>query len=383
MYFKLALKNVKRSIKDYSVYFCTLILSIVIFYSFNSIESQKAMLNLTKNQGMALEMVNNVMGIFSFTISVVLVFLILYANNYLIKRRKKEFGVYLTIGMERGEVAKILFYETLIVGFASLIIGLVVGVFISQGLAIFTAKLFDTTLARFTFIISMSGVLKTVICFVIIYTLVLIFNSFSLRKITIIKLIRAKNKNENFILKNIWLSVILFLVSIAMIGYAYCAVLSNGIGVIVGIKGFIIVIVLGVIGTLLLFFSLSGFLLKVFQGTKSYYFKGLNSFILRQVSSKMNSTFLSMTVISLMLFVAICTLSGGFGINSGIKSNLKALTNFDIMVINYNGRNINTILKGKGINLDKYSNSYTEVTYYTSKVTYSDLLIVIYLVNHK
>ena len=374
MYFKLALKNVKRSIKDYSVYFFTLILSITIFYSFNSIEAQKVMLDLTKAEGMALEMVNTVMGIFSFTISGVLVFLILYANRYLIKRRKKEFGIYLTIGMERGTVAKVLFYETLIVGFFSLLIGIIIGIFVSQGLGIFTAKLFDTTIVDFTFIVSISGILKTVICFVIIYILVLIFNSFSMRKITIIKLIRAKNKNENFILKNIWVSVILFLISIAMIGVAYQIALKEGIAILGEKQG--IAIALGVVGTFFMFFSLAGFFLKIFQSIKSKYFTGLNSFILRQISSKMNSTFISMAVISLMLFVAICTLAGGFGINNAIRSNLESLTNFDIMVSNYYGNNINNILKDNKIDISKYSDSYASVGYYNSDVKYSDLLSV-------
>ena len=100
MYFKLASKNLKKSIKDYTIYFLTLVFGICIFYTFNSIESQRVMMDLSEIQAGAFQIIDVFMSVASVFISFILGFLIVYANNYLIKRRKKEFGIYMTLGME-------------------------------------------------------------------------------------------------------------------------------------------------------------------------------------------------------------------------------------------------------------------------------------------
>lgn len=373
MYFNLALKNLKRSLKDYTIYFLTLIFGVCIFYTFNSIKSQSIMMNLSELQKSLFQTVNMVMGIASIFVSFILGFLILYANNYLVKRRKKEFGIYMTLGMERGQLAKILFIETLIIGFVSLAIGLGIGVILSQGLALFTAKLFQVQLTSFKFIFSLSAAIKTIGCFALIYLIILIFNNFSIKKIKLINLLNAKKKNEKLLIKNIWISVILFLISVAMIGTAYYLVLKNGISTLT--IGLILPpVLLGSIGTLLLFFSLSGFLLKLVQGNKKSYLNGLNMFIARQINSKVNTTFISMSFISLMLFIAICTLSGGLGINNALNTNIKDLSQFDMTLWNFKGANISQVLKDNGLNLNDYTDDYSNIEYYKSDVHFDEIL---------
>lgn len=155
-----------------------------------------------------------------------------------------------------------------------------------------------------------------------------------------------------------------------MIGSAYYIVLKNGVAVIspaaIGIP-----VLLGSIGTFLFFFSLSGFLLKTIQSNKKFYLKDLNMFVLRQINSKINTTFISMTFICLMLFVAICTLSSGLGISRGINKDIEDLTQFDGTIWNLNGDNIENLL-GRD-NLERISN-YAEYTNYDSEVPYSKFL---------
>lgn len=266
MYFNLALKNIKRSARDYTIYFMTLIFGVCIFYTFNSIQSQTIMLDLSDSQKAAFSSINVIMSITSVFVSFILGFLILYVNNYLIKRRKKEFGIYMTLGMEKSKISRILFIESLVLGFLSLGIGLLLGILLSQGLSIFTAKLFDTKLNKFIFIFSSSAALKTVICFLIIYIIVFIFNNFSLKKIKLINLINAKKKNEKLLISNILISVIIFFISVVMIGTAYYLILKKGTATIGGITDFLSV-GLGAIGTLLLFLSLTGFFLKQRRST--------------------------------------------------------------------------------------------------------------------
>lgn len=101
MYVKLAIKNVKKSFKDYAVYFFTLIVGISIFYMFNSIESQTLMLELTNTKHEMLETMAQVLSIISVFVAFILVFLIIYASGFLMKRRKKEFGIYMLLGMKK------------------------------------------------------------------------------------------------------------------------------------------------------------------------------------------------------------------------------------------------------------------------------------------
>ncbi|NLK22696.1 MAG: FtsX-like permease family protein [Clostridiales bacterium] len=356
MYFKLAFRNIKRSIKDYSVYFLTLVIAVCIFYAFNSIKAQSVLLDLSDEQRNIFDAVSNVLTIFSVFISFVLGFLIIYANNYLIKRRKKELGIYLILGMEKDKVSKILFIETFLVGIISLFIGTLLGIFISQFMSVITGKLFQADLSSFKFVFSYSSFIKTIISFSIIYIIVLLFNSKVLKKVKVINLLNAAKKNENIKVKNLTLSVILFLISVGFIGFGYYLVLKDGIAEIN--KNLGIAIPFGAIGTFLLFMSLSGFLLKLLKSCKKVYFKELNMFLLRQINSKINTTFVSMSFICLMLFVSICTLSGGISITNGINKNLKDLTPHNMTAYSYSDVDIPKLLQDNNFDFSKYFNEY-------------------------
>ena len=121
MLFKLSLKNLKKSIKDYAIYFLTLVLGVAIFYMFNSLDSQQAMLEVSSSTRELIKLMIGMLGIVSVFVAVVLGLLIVYANNFLINRRKKEFGIYMTLGMGRRQISKIILLETIFVGIISLI----------------------------------------------------------------------------------------------------------------------------------------------------------------------------------------------------------------------------------------------------------------------
>ncbi|WP_291627255.1 ABC transporter permease [Clostridium sp.] len=373
MYSKLAFRNLKRSFKDYAIYFLTLVFGVCIFYTFNSIESQSIMMELSEVQASAFEQVDLIMGYASIFVAFVLAFLIIYANNYLIKRRKKEFGIYMTLGMDKGNLSRIIFFETLLVGIISLAIGLGIGVILSQGLSVLTAKMFKVNLLKFKFVFSYSAMIKTLISFGIIYILVLMFNSMSIRKIQLIDLINSSKKNENIKVRNIWISVFIFIVSLIMIGYAYYLILDNGTATL-GISVSGTSILLGAVGTFLFFFSLSGFLLKLVQSNKKLYLKDLNMFVLRQINSKINSVFLSISFICLSLFIGICMLAGGLGINSTLNAEVEDLTQFDETIWNFEGIDIYEYLKERNLDIRDYSKDYVSYINYKGDLKYSDLL---------
>ncbi len=330
MLFKLSLKNIKKSFKDYAIYFLTLILGVAIFYVFNSMDSQQAMLDISSSTREIIKLMLSLLAGVSVFVSFILGFLIVYANNFLIKRRKKEFGVYMTLGMGKGKISKILFIETLIIGIISLIVGLIIGIFASQLMSVVVAKMFEADMTGYKFVFSQAAMVKTIIYFGIMYLLVMIFNTVTISNYNLIDLLTASKKNEKVKLKNKKLSVLMFLVSIGILALAYYKVTSDA-NILSG-KQLLMAIALGVVGTFLFFWSLSGFLLKLIQSNKKIYLKDLNAFVLRQIDSKINTTVFSMTVICLMLFFTISILSSALSLNKSLRDNLTEVTPADISI---------------------------------------------------
>ncbi|NFI95872.1 FtsX-like permease family protein, partial [Clostridium botulinum] len=259
MYFKLAVCNIKKSYKDYTIYFLTLILAVCIFYSFNSIDSQKALINMKSSNANYITKLTEVMSGMSIFISVILGSLILYANNFLIKKRKKELGIYMTLGMGKRKISRILVTETSIIGIISLIAGLILGVGASQVLSTFTLKLFDVGMSEYRFTISISSIGKTILYFGIMFLLVMIFNVFVISKYKIIDLLAADRQNEKIKFKNPLIYLFSFVLCIASLVFAYKSILE--IGIDTRNPMFKISLVISIVGTVLLFFSLSGVIL--------------------------------------------------------------------------------------------------------------------------
>ena len=328
MYSKIAFKNVKKSFKDYTIYFFTLMLAVCIFYTFNSIESQKAMSEITSSGESYVDILSKVISYVSVFIAFILGSLILYANNFLVKKRNKELGIYMTLGMSKNKISKILILETIIVGILSLISGLILGLIFSQGLSILVVKLFGLKMSTYSFVISGKAMIKTVLYFGIMFLLVMIFNSFVISKYKIIDLLTVGRKTEEVKFKSNIVYLITFILCVISLVTAYKLILEVGL---LGIKDkkFLISILLGVVGTFLFFFSLSGFILYIVKKNKKIYFKGLNIFIVKQINSKVNTNFISMSVICLMLFMTIGMLSTGFSFKNAIESGLKDSTPYD------------------------------------------------------
>ncbi len=328
MLFKLSIKNIARSIKDYAIYFFTLILGVAIFYIFNAIESQTVMMNVSSSTYEIIDLMNNMLSGVSVFVAFVLGFLIIYANRFLMKRRNKEFGIYLTLGMSKRKISLILFLETLIVGCISLVVGLVLGTALSQLMSLLVANMFEAKMTEFEFVFSSASCIKTLIYFSVMYILVMIFNTFNVSRCKLIDLLNANKKSEKIKLKNPWLCVIVFIISACLLAYAYWCV-TSGITDMQTADKILIPIALGAISTFFVFWSLSGLLLKIFMSMKNVYYKGLNSFTLRQFCSKINTTVFSMTIICLMLFFTICVLSSAISIRNSMTSNLKTMVPAD------------------------------------------------------
>lgn len=332
MLFKLSIKNITKSIKDYAIYFFTLVLGVAIFYVFNAIDSQTVMLNVSSSTSEIIRLMTTILGGVSVFVSFILGFLIIYASRFLIKRRNKEFGIYLTLGMSKRKISLILFFETLIIGVISLGVGLALGIVLSQLMSILVANMFEADLTKFQFTFSSSAALKTLLYFSIMYLIVMIFNTIIVNKSKLIDLLHGNKKSEKVKLKNPIICTIVFIIAVIALSYAYYLV-TDGFGtspLMNTISGILIPIALGCVSTFLIFWSLSGLILKIVMHLKKYYYKGLNSFTIRQISSKINTTVFSMTIICLMLFFTICIFSSALSIKNSLSGNLKDLAPVDI-----------------------------------------------------
>lgn len=376
MYSKMALNNVKKSFKDYAIYFLTLTFAVCIFYSFNSIESQSVMADMNKGQQEYVKVMVQMISFISVGVSVILGGLIIYATKFLISKRKKEFGIYMILGMPKRKMSKILFFETLYIGIISLIAGLLLGLIFSQVLSVFTAKLFAMEMAKYNFVISTKAILKTILYFGIMYLLVMIFNVIIVSRYKLIDLLCADRKNEKIKIRNVYLGSFILILSIILLGFAYNLV--NKVGLDFYDRKFQMAIVLGVIGTALFFFGIASVVFFIIQKNKNLYLNGLNIFSLRQISSRFNTNFISMTIICLMLFVTIGTLASGLSVKNSMEGTLKNQTPFDASIkVFSNGSNkkipVLDALKQSNYNLDGNA-KYSVLRQYAYDMSARDLL---------
>lgn len=336
MYFKLSLNNMKKSFKDYAIYFMTLIFGVCVFYTFNSIEAQGAMLKLSASKNTMVQNLVDMMGPISVFVSIILAYLIVYANNFLIRRRKKEFGLYQTLGMGKWKIAQILFFETLIVGVLSLGVGLSIGILASQGVSVVIAHMFEADLSHYTFVFSPNACYKTGIYFTLIYLLAMLFNMITVSRYKLVDLLAADKKNEILKIRNPYVTIILFVLSLGLIGYAYYLLkIDDALMMMDGYRSFTIMLICGAVGTYLLFASLAGFLLRVMQMNKKFYLKNLNMFVLRQFNSRINSTTVSLTMISLMLLLTIGIMSAALAMVSVFNRDLTSNNLIDLSLVYY------------------------------------------------
>lgn len=325
---KLAVRNVRRSVRDYAIYFVTLVFGVAVFYAFNSVQSQSILFDL---EGASTEGVFNLtgqfLGMFSVLIAFVLGFLVVYSNRFLIKRRKQEFGTYLLLGMRPGQVSAIVLMETIAVGAVSLVVGLALGVALSQGLSFFTAGLFNIPMQQYRFVFSSEAFALTLACFTIIFVVVAAFNTLSIRRYKLIDLLSAKSRNEGFRVRSPWVSLVGFVVSVVLLAAAYKTLID--FGMMDFDREFFLATALMLVGTFLFFWSAAGFALIVVERTRGVYFKGLAMFTMRQIASKVNTAFLSLSVICVMLFFSLTVFSTGAGLVSVFTGDLERSTQFD------------------------------------------------------
>ncbi|MBM6785595.1 ABC transporter permease [Collinsella tanakaei] len=343
---KLALGNVRRAGRDYLVYLLTLTLAVTVFYAFNTISIQIDLADIA-SEGLATSLGGIISGLTVF-LAIVMGFLMVYANNFIMKRRKKEFGLYQVLGMSRGQVARVMALETFIVSAAALVLGIVLGLALSWLMTFFTASLFKTQIADFHFFFSVSALFITVVCLLAIFAVTLVFNLRVVARARVIDLMSAGRQNEAIRTRNPWVAAAVFLVGLAAIVVAYVRLLNDGLpydGSPEGMQKFLITTVTVVIGTILFFFGLSGFLLKALQAARGLYWRGLNMVTMRQLAAKVNTVSFSMAMIAMLLFLAITSVTAGMSLADVMNTSVERGTPVDYttVVVYYSGSTVDEL----------------------------------------
>lgn len=362
MVFKLAFRNMKKSMSDYAVYFVTLIIGVSVFYVFNAVSEQRIMVSIFKNDLEILDLIKTVLSGASVIVSAALAFLVVYASSFLMKRRKKEFGIYMLLGMEKKKIAGILMAETVIIGIISLLVGLGFGVVLSQGMSILAAKLFEADMSKFTFDISVGAIGRTTVYFLIMYGLVLLLDIFVVGKSRLITLLTAQKKTEKNIARNPWLCLVVFIVAAVVLGHAYYIMTARA-QYIEETSELVTQIVKGIVSTVLIFWSLSGLLIFLAKLRKKSYLRGLNAFTTKEISSRVNTNVFAGSIICLSLFITICIFSSSFSINKSMNDNLKTLVPVDVnLSVEYEpgkplengGKSVSEVLRECDIDTDMF-----------------------------
>lgn len=332
---KLAWGNVRRAGRDYLVYLLTLTLGVTVFYAFNTVSMQVDIAGI-EEEGLS-ELMGTMLGYLTYFLAGVMAFLMVYANNFIMKRRKKEFGLYQVLGMGRGRVATIMALETVIVSVGAFVAGIVLGVGLSQLMTFFTASLFKTQIANLHFFFSVHAFNLTLACMLVMFVLTLLLNLRAVRRTKLIELMGAERRNESIKTRNPWIAIAIFAVGAVLVGVAYYRLLRDGFPLTAtdtklqeAMNQFGITTAMVTVGTFALFWGLSGMLIKLLQGLRSVYWRGLNMFTVRQLSAKVNTVCFSMGVIAMILFLAITSVTCGMSIANVMNENLERYNPVDV-----------------------------------------------------
>lgn len=374
---KLIIKNVRKNIRDYMIYFSTLMISVSVFYAFNSISDQPAFSEMGMTKTLLYDQLGILLSTLTVLIAVVLAFLIIYANQFLLKRRKKELGLYMVLGMKKGRISRIFVGETFCVGVIALVTGLCLGVALSQGISLVALKLFAIDMSKFQLVFSVGAFQKTAQCFAVIFLLVMTFNVWSVSSVQLIDLLTAGRKNETSQNRSRLLAILLFFVSLACILSSGMMFYRNGILPSRENRSFQVAGILLVAGTFLFFYSLSTVFVQVLRANSNVYLKGLNTFLVRQVGSKIRTNYFIMTIVCGLLTVTICAVSVGVSTALAMNELSGSATPYDLNVLSNvsmdGDSSILEYLASKDADLSGYAENMEQISIYEADFTYGSL----------
>jgi len=311
-YPKLALSNIIKNKKVYFPYILTCIFNVMMFYMMSAIKNNSNMskINGAENLKFLLEIALFVAVIFS-------VIFLFYTNSFLIKRRKKEIGLYNILGMEKRHIGKMMLYETLMIGVVSLSAGLALGILFSKLMFLFLLKLidFDVVLG---FDVPISSVIFTLILFGAIFVVTLLYNLVKIRFSKPIELLHGGEVGE----KEPKTKIILTILGLGCIGWGYWFALTVQ-SPLTAMSLFFIAVILVVVGTYALFTAGSIAVLKLLRKNKKFYYQTKHFTSVSGMLYRMKQNAVGLANICILSTMVLIICSSTLALYAGMKDSIK------------------------------------------------------------
>lgn len=311
-YPRMAVTNIKKNSKFYFPYFLTCISTVAMFYIMHMIYANKGL-----NQMPGADSLRTVMGFGTVVIGIFSTIFLFYTNSFLMKRRKKELGLYNILGMEKKHIAKILLLETVITAIGTVTIGLLSGVVLSKLIFLTLFKVINFSVP-IDFFIGTSSLVGTVLLFVGIFFVTLLWNLLQITMAKPIELLKGGNIGEREPKSKLLITVI----GLITLGAGYFIALTTE-SPLDAIALFFVAVVLVIIGTYCLFTSGSIALLKMLRKNKSYYYKTKNFVSISGMIYRMKQNAVGLANICILSTMVLVMLSTTVSLYIGVEEQLE------------------------------------------------------------
>lgn len=325
MIFKLSISGLKNKLRDYIVLLAGLVMSIAIFYMFQTLALNKAFLEANAT-------IKSIVYVFqtgSVLLAIITFFYIFYANSFLLSLRRKEFGMYMTLGAKKHKVILLMFTETMITGLASLVVGLIVGAGLALGIGHLLMKQLEFTATGYQ-AIYLPSIMVTFIFFFVLFILSAMTNGVKLSRNTVLQLVKGDTYADAVMIKGKMAGVIdLFSVILLGMGYLSIFYLKE-----LKIPGIFIAALLITAGTYLFFAAAFPFIVKKLKEVKKRSEKGLNAFTFAQLTFRINGLTRMLATVAMLIALGAGAISGGMAFKNNVIKSTDRYAIYDSVIMN-------------------------------------------------
>ena len=380
MYPKLILRNVFRNLQTYTIYFFSLTLIYSLLYAFNALPSHPVMQSLSGAKEMLTTVMSQYMGLLSYLILSAIAFLVVYSTNFVLGRRKKELGLYATLGMKKKQIIRTLFFETMLVNIFALILGFLLGLVLLVVLAKVASEFFMANYFGNLVFFDIKSIILLVYSYLVTSFIVGVMDILTFRKQNIIALIQENGVKKSVLAKGKpVLQALLFILSTAVIGFG--ALYFSDYHHLSLLKSWgILLVSVFVIFVILFYNTLSHFILISLRKLPQTYYNKLNTFKIRQFSKQADSNSVTLAVLSLTLTLALSLLVFSGSAYTTMNRELNKYSPYDVSVNLYRGQDfqfaqdsVKDRLKADGFDFNLIKEEYS-YPIYSSDLTYKDLI---------
>ncbi|WP_102272093.1 FtsX-like permease family protein [Cytobacillus massiliigabonensis] len=327
--FSIARKNIRKNFTNYFLYIGSMIFSIVIYFTFVSLKYDRAIQETTDSS-------TKISSVFNGASVVLMIFVavfIWYSNSFFTKKRKKEVGLYSLLGVRKKQIGRMLFYENFLMGIISLLIGIILGSILSKFFVTILMKVMGYD-ALGNFAISPQAIVNTIIVFTLLTAITSIHGYRLIYRFKLIELFKAEQEGE----KEPKASVITALISVLLLGFGYWLALQNILESEVWRKiGFLItplvILVTVILGTYLLFSTLTVYLLKLLRKNKPHFWNGINLISISQLLYRIKGNARTLTIIAVLSATTLTAVGAAYSFYYNNRSNAELANPNSLMFI--------------------------------------------------